>query len=124
MALDMFGLTQLLEFTVFGIAILAVLWRYSALPDLDWHHIAMGVLFFLVGRSMEVWAAAFAGNPAMLSLGNIVSLWAVVFDIIAAAFVIGLPVGRATIRPDCGAARDDATGLRRRIRAGRWRNGR
>jgi hypothetical protein len=43
---------------------------------------------------------------------------------LATAFIAGLLVGRATIRPDCGAARDDATGLRRRIRAGRWRNGR
>ena len=43
---------------------------------------------------------------------------------LAAAFVAGLLVERATIRSDCGAAQDDATGLRRRIRAGRWRNGR
>lgn len=87
MALDGFSLTALIEFTVFGIAILAVLWRYSALPELDWHHIAMGVLFFLVGRSMDVWATVFSGQ-ATQSLAQIIGLWAIIFDIIAAAFVI------------------------------------
>ena len=42
---------------------------------------------------------------------------------LATAFIAGLLVGRAPIRPDRAASRRDATGPRQRIREERRRNG-
>ncbi len=34
------------------VAVLAVLWKYSALPEIDWKYITAGTMLFLVGAML------------------------------------------------------------------------
>ncbi|MDY6768737.1 MAG: hypothetical protein SVW02_01370 [Candidatus Nanohaloarchaea archaeon] len=80
---DLFALSFL------GLPLFAVLWRYSALPEIEWDHIVMGALFFLGAQSINVWSDVVMGDPRVgVVLGDLFAAWAAVFDIIGAALVV------------------------------------
>lgn len=82
-------ISSLFAITLFGIPFFALLWRYSALPEIEWDHILMGALFFLGARGIEVWSSAFSGDPRIGSLlASFFMAWAAVFDIVGAALVV------------------------------------
>ncbi|MFB6294763.1 MAG: hypothetical protein ABEI97_03315 [Candidatus Nanohaloarchaea archaeon] len=82
-------LIELFAVTFLGIPLFAVLWRYSDLPDIDWDHIVMGVLFFLAARGIGVWSTVVMGDPRIGSfLAGFFEAWAGVFDVIGAALVV------------------------------------
>ncbi len=45
------------SFSILGIALLGLLWKYSALPKIDWKYIVAGAMFLFSG-----WAVGVFGN--------------------------------------------------------------
>ena len=54
------GFEFLADISFLGVAFLAVLWRYSALPDIEWEKITAGILLMVVGSAISVFGSQFA----------------------------------------------------------------
>ncbi len=51
---------EIFAVSYFGIAALAVLWKYSKLPDIDWGQITAGAMLLFVGAALPVLSQALA----------------------------------------------------------------
>lgn len=74
--------------TILGIPILAVLWKYSALPKIDWKYLVAGALLLLASDAIVVLGAQLDAIQAMGAATAASTVGAVV-AVIAALLVLG-----------------------------------
>ena len=72
------------SFSVIGIALLGVFWKYSALPKLDWRYIVAGAMFLFSG-----WAVSIFGNNLQILTAAAWINWIVaIVNLIGAILII------------------------------------
>lgn len=80
--------TELFAVTYFGIAALAVLWNYSALPKIDWKLIVSGGLLMLTAAAIDAISAPLGtlgvASALIGQISAVVAVIAVIFVIIGA----------------------------------------
>lgn len=67
-------LDNLFSFGVFGVAALAVLWKYSSLPEIEWNWILSGAMFLLSGGFLGVFQSSLGTWVNAAALSNLVAL--------------------------------------------------
>lgn len=78
------ALESLFSFGVFGVAALAVLWKYSALPEIDWQWIVSGTMFLFVGGFLEVLHGAIRTWQTVSQMSQVIA----VVNLIGAILII------------------------------------